>query len=155
MLSSRWTAFAAPDHTETHCSVVAVQLTLCTPDAGTVLDTWAGRIADALPAPGLLGLMLERTDSHMRLVSAWSRRSEMAEFERGPLHREAKAALHRHVLPPTVAVWGEARSNLPPDWQEVQQRLDVASARQRPDGPAAITHTTASLVDPTHEGTTP
>ena len=155
MPSDRWTALTAPDPTLTHCSVVAVQLTLRTADAGTVLDTWAGRIADALPAPGLLGLMLTRTDSHLRVVSAWSRRSELAEFERGPLHREAKAALHQHVLPPTVAVWSEALRNLPPDWQEVQERLDAAHARQQPESAKAITPTTASPVEPANEGTTP
>ena len=108
MLSPRWSALAAADSSQTHCTVVAVQLTLRSEPAVRVVDAWASRIAAALPTAGLLGVMLERTGRDVRVVSAWSRRTDMAAFERGGLHRAAKDALREHVLPPTVAVWTES-----------------------------------------------
>ena len=139
MLSPRWTALAAADSSQTHCSVVAVQLTLRTEPAPPVVDAEVSRIAAALPTAGLLGVMLERTGRHLRVVSAWSRRTDMAAFERGELHRNAKDALREHVLPPTVAVWTEHLAALPPDWHEVQRRLDAARARRHPHSTAAST----------------
>ncbi len=155
MLSSRWTTVAAPDSAQSHCSVVAVQLTLRTARAGPIVDAWAGRIADALPTGGLLGVMLDRTDTHLRMVSAWARRTDLAEFERGPMHRGAKDALRDHVLPPTVAVWTEVLAALPPDWHEVQRRLDAARARQCPDGAAPSASPTPRPPDSTPGRTTP
>lgn len=155
MLSPRWTALAAPDSSQTHCSVVAVQLTLRTGAALPVVDAEVSRIAAALPTAGLLGVMLERTGRHVRVVSAWSRRADLAAFERGRLHRDAEDALREHVLPPTVAVWTERLAALPPDWHEVRRRLDAAGARQHPHSTACSTSPAPPPPDSASGRTTP
>jgi heme-degrading monooxygenase HmoA len=136
MASTPWTALAAPDGTGTSCTVVAVQLRLRTPDAAPAVDTWMRRVTRALPAPGLLGFMTQRTEQHLRTVSAWQRRAAMAAFEREAPHRDAKHALHELLHPPTVAVWTEATAALPPDWQDVRRRLNQAADRQHSTRPA-------------------
>ncbi len=147
MLSPRWTALPAPDGSQTHCSVVAVQLTLRNTEAGAVLDTWVDRVVLDLPTSALLGAMVTRTRTDLHMVSAWSRRSDMAAFERAGVHGAAKQDLRAHVLPPTVAVWTELVAALPPSWDEVRRRLAAARTRQRPDSASASTGLTASPPD--------
>ena len=155
MSTPRWTAFPPSDSSQTHCSVVAVQLTLHTAQAGPAVDSWAERVAGALPAPGLLGIMLERTERHLRVVSAWSRRSQMAAFERGLVHLDAKTALRPHLLPPTVVVWTEVVAALPPDWDDVRRRLAAvtpASHGDRRDGRSDTSPAHAEPRTPDREG---
>lgn len=136
MVSKSWTSFDGIGSTEVNCTLVAVQLHLRTADASPAVDTWTRRVTAGLPAPGLLGFMVERTEEHLRTVSAWQRRAAMAEFERSPPHLEAKKALHELIDPATVVVWSVLTEALPPQWPEVRRRLAEAEDRQRSHRPS-------------------
>jgi hypothetical protein len=100
-------------------------------DADAVIS-WADRLRPELDrTPDLTGYALQFTGGSLWVVSAWSRRSSLAAFERSPLHTAAQQELHPLLHPPVIDVWRAAPADLPPTWEEVRRRMHAAGERTR------------------------
>jgi len=113
-------------------TLVGVQLRLLTGADPAALTSWADHLRPELDrTPDLVGYALQPTAGVLWVVSAWSRRTSLAAFERGPLHSAAQRELRAVLRPPVVDVWRAPAVDLPPAWADVRRRLHAADRRTR------------------------
>ncbi|SNS56909.1 hypothetical protein SAMN04488107_3050 [Geodermatophilus saharensis] len=132
MRSSSWTPVGPAVTPSAVLTLVGVRLRLrAGADAGPVVS-WADRLRAELDrTPDLTGYALRFTGGSLWVVSAWSRRTSLAAFERGALHTAAQRELRPLLRPPVVVVWRAAPADPPPSWEEVRRRLCAAGERTR------------------------
>lgn len=128
MFTLPWTTVSRPDPA-TECSVLAVRLPLRLHRDMPRFLWWALRVKGQLAtSPGLLGYALaaQVTNKTFWTVSAWTRRGELARFDRTDPHRAAKRRLGPVMLPSTLVVWTCHAGDLPIGWEEIRRRIAQA-----------------------------
>lgn len=125
MLTLPWTA-VHPTRPGQTCTVFAARLPLHGARALAASITWAWRIRRHLAGTaGVAGhaVALEVPGGALWVVSAWTSRSELIDFEHSNLHQSAKVALRPRLSPATFAVWSCVAADLPPGWPEVRRHI--------------------------------
>ncbi len=113
-------------------TLVGVQLRLRAGADADAVVPWVDRLCPELDrTPDLAGYALRFTGGSLWVVSAWSRRTSLAAFERGALHTAAQRELRPLLHPPVIDVWRAAPADLPPSWEEVRRRIHAARERTR------------------------
>ncbi len=113
-------------------TLVGVQLRLRAGADADAVVPWVDRLCPELDrTPDLAGYALRFAGGSLWVVSAWSRRTSLAVFERGALHTAAQRELRPLLHPPVIDVWRAAPADLPPSWEEVRRRIHAAREQTR------------------------
>jgi heme-degrading monooxygenase HmoA len=117
------------------CTVIAGRLPLRAYRDLTAVVAWVRRTRRHLAiAPGLAGHTagVDLSGPALWIVSAWTNRADLVQFERSDQHQAAKSVLRPRMRPATFAVWSCETVDLPVTWAEVRQRIDAASQNAWP-----------------------
>jgi hypothetical protein len=129
VIRTSWTSTPAPLGPQRDCTVIAAHLPLRGAGALPGALAHAYRLVRVLRSTdGLLGhaLAVQLAPPALWTVSAWADRTALAQFERSPAHRAAKAQLHDRLWTSTLVVWRCRPDSLPPAWNETRRRLHRA-----------------------------
>jgi antibiotic biosynthesis monooxygenase len=135
VIRTSWTSTSAPFGPQRECTVIAAHLPLRGAGALPCALAHACRLVRVLRSTdGLLGhaLAVQLAPPALWTVSAWADRTALAQFERSPAHRAAKAQLGNRLRPSTLVVWRCRPDSLPPGWAETRRRLGRAAATGQP-----------------------
>jgi len=135
VIRTSWTSPSAPFGPQRECTVIAAHLPVRGARALPGALVHAYRLVRVLRSTdGLLGhaLAVQLAPPALWTVSAWADRTALAQFERSPAHRAAKAQLSNRLRPSTLVVWRCQPDSLPPGWAETHRRLRRAAGTGEP-----------------------